>query len=999
MNAFLWAGLTGTILIGLIMVLRFTARKRLPGRLFVWLWMVAVIRLCFPLSISVQLPSLPQPIQNLMPVPTKEIRESGEKPEKTSDISTSEPGDSVNTITMKTTDKEAETDLVYIPETERKADYKADHIKVWSAEKLLNLIWITGALCCLLFHTLRGRNERKVLNQAIPISKKVERKLYQNTLGFCQNRIDIRYFGFKKNGQLMIPFFLSDRICTPSAFGVFRQKIILPAHLSLEDGRSLGYVLLHEMVHIRKRDNLMKLIALAAVCLHWFNPFVWMMLYFLERDIELSCDQEVLSLLGKEERREYAGSLLALAAEYERYGILSSGFGKKELKERVVSIMKYKEKTRKSVLAAVLILILSMSVFVRAENSVIVNAEDPETVKMDKDWITRRYYDASGTLKSTQERYFNENSQLIGENYYYEMGEALGSTNEYILDEKGRFQEGTMYSLDGNFLAATSGYEYDEKDRLLHVTQTGEEENGDTKQFSYEYDDHDQCVKATTVFDHGEHQRDVRTENTYDADLLIRSISYSKTYAVADGPENAEEIFSSDVEFLYDEEKNLIRENHYRENGDLQGYFEYGYAPIEKKPVEKEQNWTRRNYYDADGTLKAIQERFSDENDQLIRETFDFLSGEPRGSIIEYLLDGKGRIREANLYADDGTLIGKIEGYVYDEKDRVNSYTQSTEDDIVEETFFEYDTHDRCVKTTDRYNHGEYLREERTENTYAGNLLIRSTSYYKFYAASEAAENAEELFGSDAEFLYDDNGKLIRENRYSENGVLIEYYEYEYAPVEMEVDTSDREVDISQDAPELSLENMNAETSIEKALSYLSILYSGKAFKKELCTSTYEETNDWYVVNVNDEDYNYEVFIDAEDGMLCYLYYSAQGIDWEANACTLPDGLIEEKYGMVKAAVQEIYGNNKDFISTSCEYNLKIEDHIIPHGNINYLFEFENDQAVRVLYNVQEDTFWMIQYLGSYEAYENQGFGEYAENHNREQGIERQKIYFDSLNE
>ncbi|MDE6923719.1 MAG: M56 family metallopeptidase [Acetatifactor sp.] len=68
----------------------------------------------------------------------------------------------------------------------------------------------------------------------------------------------------------------SDRISSPLTYGLVRPVILLSGFPGRE-GQKLKYILQHEMVHIRRFDGIWKLAMTAALCLHWFNPLVWVM--------------------------------------------------------------------------------------------------------------------------------------------------------------------------------------------------------------------------------------------------------------------------------------------------------------------------------------------------------------------------------------------------------------------------------------------------------------------------------------------------------------------------------------------------------------------------------------------------------------------------------------------------------------------------------------------------------------------------------------------------
>lgn len=65
--------------------------------------------------------------------------------------------------------------------------------------------------------------------------------------------------------------------------------------------------------HLKRLDHLTRLAAFAALCLHWFNPLVWVAFYLSGRDMEMSCDEAVIKALGTGSKKTYSSSLLTLA--------------------------------------------------------------------------------------------------------------------------------------------------------------------------------------------------------------------------------------------------------------------------------------------------------------------------------------------------------------------------------------------------------------------------------------------------------------------------------------------------------------------------------------------------------------------------------------------------------------------------------------------------------------------------------------------------------------
>lgn len=129
-------------------------------------------------------------------------------------------------------------------------------------------------------------------------------------------------------------------IATPFVFGIVQPRIYLPAHLQPEERR---YVLAHERVHIARKDYLIKLIFWGAVCLHWFNPLVWLSFKLMEGDMEMSCDEMVLKRLGEEVKQDYSRALLALSCEEAGFHASPVAFGEGRLKDRIRNILSYRK--------------------------------------------------------------------------------------------------------------------------------------------------------------------------------------------------------------------------------------------------------------------------------------------------------------------------------------------------------------------------------------------------------------------------------------------------------------------------------------------------------------------------------------------------------------------------------------------------------------------------------------------------------------------------------
>jgi len=148
---------------------------------------------------------------------------------------------------------------------------------------------------------------------------------------------------------------VSDHIRTPLTYGLLFPVILLPACTDWQDETALTHILTHELLHIRRFDLLFKWGLALALCVHWFNPFAWAMFFTANRDIELACDEGVLTTLGLHEKAAYALSLIAW--EERRSGLLPlrAQYTEKAIEERIGAIMTTKKKTFLTLCAAVIV--------------------------------------------------------------------------------------------------------------------------------------------------------------------------------------------------------------------------------------------------------------------------------------------------------------------------------------------------------------------------------------------------------------------------------------------------------------------------------------------------------------------------------------------------------------------------------------------------------------------------------------------------------------------
>ncbi len=137
----------------------------------------------------------------------------------------------------------------------------------------------------------------------------------------------------------------SDMISSPLSYGILRPVILMPKTADWSDSRSISYILEHEYIHIQRFDTLTKLLITAALCIHWFNPLVWVMYLLFNRDIELSCDETVLRRFGENTKSDYAMTLICMEETKSGLAPFCNSFSKNSIEERIRAIMKIRKIT------------------------------------------------------------------------------------------------------------------------------------------------------------------------------------------------------------------------------------------------------------------------------------------------------------------------------------------------------------------------------------------------------------------------------------------------------------------------------------------------------------------------------------------------------------------------------------------------------------------------------------------------------------------------------
>lgn len=295
--------LSGSCMILVTLLLRKLLLYRLPKDTFVLMWLLAAFRLLLPLDLPFQYSILPYSLPSSM---AKHSRYAA----------TPTASEAINTA--------------------------GPVLRISSEIDGAALIWAIGAMACgifFLFVWFRGRQR---------FMGSIDVELPEAT-AFMKNH------PLKRSVRLM----QCDRISLPLTYGILHPVILLPNRRF--EAADLGFILSHEWQHIRRFDGIKKALLVIAACVHWYNPLVWIMLIVANRDIELACDEGVLSRCG--ERKAYAMMLISIEEQRSGHSPVFSCLVNNQTEERIKAIMKMRSKTILSIAMSVVLVLTTCAAF------------------------------------------------------------------------------------------------------------------------------------------------------------------------------------------------------------------------------------------------------------------------------------------------------------------------------------------------------------------------------------------------------------------------------------------------------------------------------------------------------------------------------------------------------------------------------------------------------------------------------------------------------------
>lgn len=266
-----------SILIVLIIMLRYLLKEKITLRLQYALWALVLIRLLIPVSLGstavsilnvVKVPTVNWTMQedSIPPADDPALTPPARLPEDQSEQPSPEPAVPANPAVGL----EQQTQPRDIP-----------------VSMILNTIWITGM----------GIVGLVLLVSNLRFAIAVKRSRTKVQTDACH-----------------LPVYVSSAVDTPCLFGLFRPTIYLTADVAANE-TMLRHAIAHEMTHFRHADHIWVLLRGVCLMLHWYNPLVWLAAILSRKDSELACDEATIRRIGEAERASYGRTLLDITCQ------------------------------------------------------------------------------------------------------------------------------------------------------------------------------------------------------------------------------------------------------------------------------------------------------------------------------------------------------------------------------------------------------------------------------------------------------------------------------------------------------------------------------------------------------------------------------------------------------------------------------------------------------------------------------------------------------------
>lgn len=319
-KVFISLSVSGTILILGIWLLTHLLRHRISKRWQYYIWLLAVLRLLLPFA----------PETNL-------VDHVFQKADEASAVSRSRDLKKEQEIALKQDVVLDESGINPVSGAKVLEQEEKEEGLIQMLTLLTPYLWVVWLVAALLLFVRKITIYQSFVRYIKAGRTEVSEVELLNSFAEAQEKTSIKR---------MIGAYSHEMIGSPLLYGFFHPCVILPDRpYSKED---FYYIALHELTHYKRKDMFYKWLVQLVVCLHWFNPFVYLMEKEIGLKCELSCDEEVIKSLDEAGWHKYGDVLLNTAAVGVNYkesiAAVTLNEGKKQLKERLEAILRFQKK-------------------------------------------------------------------------------------------------------------------------------------------------------------------------------------------------------------------------------------------------------------------------------------------------------------------------------------------------------------------------------------------------------------------------------------------------------------------------------------------------------------------------------------------------------------------------------------------------------------------------------------------------------------------------------
>lgn len=329
--------LSGTLLFFIILGLKTLYKNKLSKRWQYYVWLIVIVRMLIPFTPETTLVGLA--FQHLENINVETIRTAPSTNDTQAHFDTDE-----SNMLPNGQSQEPQSNMDVAPSISIHAIFSKVYENLW-------VLWAAIAFALLIRKITMYQSFVRFVKAGRAEVSDIE---LLNTLADAGEMV-----GVKRPVEL----FINPLISSPMLLGFFCPYIILP---SIElDSTELFYIMRHELTHYKHLDMFYKWLVQVTVCLHWFNPFAYLMAKEINKCCELSCDEAIIRTMDRDEKKAYGDTLLnalkVMGNYNDKLATVTLAESAEQLKERLNAIVKFK-KASKITVTIMLVLTLVLAV-------------------------------------------------------------------------------------------------------------------------------------------------------------------------------------------------------------------------------------------------------------------------------------------------------------------------------------------------------------------------------------------------------------------------------------------------------------------------------------------------------------------------------------------------------------------------------------------------------------------------------------------------------------